>query len=216
MSNEKIKTKLFLFDMDGVIFEGSNFWLELHRYFGTEKEGLELANEFLNYDYAQLVKQVAGNLWKGKPASIITEMVSQRRYQPGIQQAVEFLHSQHIRTAIISSGPYELALRARRDLGIPTIRANRLIVQNGVIQGDMEVMVPDGEKARIGQEVISEMDSDLSHTAFIGDSDSDVELARLVGLSIAYNSRSQKMVDSCTYRLGYGELFRLPEIVQNF
>ena len=30
---------LICFDMDGVIFEHRNFWLELHKVFGTLEEG---------------------------------------------------------------------------------------------------------------------------------------------------------------------------------
>ena len=118
--NEKIRKKPHYERLnavlDGVIFEGSNFWLELHRRYGTEKEGVEYANKYLSFDYDQLVKIVAGILWKGKPAAIIQELVDQRRYQPGIPEIFEFLHKNNIWTAI---------------------------------QGEVEVMVPDAEKARI-------------------------------------------------------------------
>lgn len=201
--------------MDGVIFEGNNFWLELHRCYGTEKEGVEYANKYLSFDYDQLVKIVAGILWKGKPAAIIQELVDQRRYQPGIPEIFEFLHKNNIWTAIVSSGPYELALRAQRDFGIHTIRANRLVVENGVIQGEVEVMVPDAEKARVGREVMSQFGAARSQTAFIGDSDPDVELAKSVDVSIAYNSHSKRLLEVCNYSLEYGELYKLPRIIRD-
>ena len=54
-----------IFDMDGVLFEGHNFWLELHKKYGTEKLGLELANKYFTSDYDALAIQVARDLWRG-------------------------------------------------------------------------------------------------------------------------------------------------------
>lgn len=208
--------QLVLFDMDGVIFEGENFWLELHQHYGTQKKGVAFANKYLDNDYDQLVRLVAGNLWKGKPASAVQTMVEQRRYQPGIFDVFEFLHAKSILSAIISSGPYELALRAQRDLGIPIVKANHLVVENGLIQGDVEVMVPDAEKARVGREVMEELGIHPSNVAFIGDTDSDIELAKIVNLPIAYNAQSQALIKVCKVILNYGELGKLRDILQQF
>jgi len=121
------------------------------------KKGVEFTNQHLGSDYDQLVKLVAGNLWKGKPAAAIQTIVAQRRYQPGVFGGFEFLHTNHILSAITSSGPDELALRAQRELGIPVVRANRLVGENGLIQGDVDVMAPDAEKARMGREMMDEL-----------------------------------------------------------
>jgi phosphoserine phosphatase len=209
-----MKIRLVLFDMDGVIYEGSNFWLELHQRFGTEKEGVDAANRYLKPDYDRLAEIVAGRLWKGKPAAIMYDMVEQRRYQPGVQGVFAFLRDNDIRSAIISSGPYPLALRAQRELGIDLVKANDLVVQDRLIQGEVAVMVPDGEKARVGQEVMEQMGVEPLQTAFIGDTDSDVELARRVGLAVAYNSQSQRLIEVCDYALAYGELPKFIEIIQ--
>jgi phosphoserine phosphatase len=207
--------KLVLFDMDGVIFEGSNFWLELHRHYGTERQGVEFANQFLQSDYSELVRLVAGTLWKGRPAQIMLEMVVERKYQPGIGDLIDFLKQNAIHTAIISSGPYHLAERAQRELGIDVIKANRLRIMNNKIQGEVDVMVPDAEKRRVGQEVMSMLGITPEESAYIGDTDSDVELARSVGLSIAYNTSSQKLLEVCDYVLYPGELDRVAGIIQS-
>ena len=208
--------QLVLFDMDGVIFEGKNFWLELHQHYGTQKKGVAFANKYLDSDYDRLVRLVAGNLWKGKPASAVLTMVEQRRYQPGVFEVFEFLHANSILSAIISSGPYELALRAQRELGIPVVRANHLVVENGLIQGEVEVMVPDAEKARVGREVMEELGIPPSKVAFVGDSVSDIELAKIVDLPIAYNAQSEDLIEVCKVVLSYGELNKLREIIQKY
>jgi hypothetical protein len=45
-----------LFDMEGVVFERRNFWLDLHRAFGTEEEGVRLAKKHLDSDCNELQK----------------------------------------------------------------------------------------------------------------------------------------------------------------
>jgi len=39
--------KLIVFDMDGIIFEHINFWLELHKAYGTHEEGAKLTKNWL-------------------------------------------------------------------------------------------------------------------------------------------------------------------------
>jgi len=208
-----MNTELVIFDMDGVIFEGTNFWLELHERYGTERQGLKLARKYMNSNYKLLARHVVGGLWKGKPAWVYRTMVDKRVYQPGVREVFEFLHRNRIRSAIVSSGPHELASRAQQELGIEEVWANRLGVENDVISGQVETMVPDGEKDRIGLKVMAKMGVDPSRVAFVGDSESDVGLAKKVALPIAYNSESKMLNRLCKYKLKYGELTKLIDIL---
>jgi phosphoserine phosphatase len=216
MDEEKLRTYsknilLVMFDMDGVIFRGKNFWLELHQAFGTQVQGIASADKYLSSNYDRLVQIVAGNLWKGRPADTYYSLVAKRHYQPGIKHLFKFLGKNNIRSAIISSGPYELALRAKQELGIELIRANRLIVENGHIAGSVDVMVPDSEKKRVGLEAMNILGVEPSRVMYIGDSDSDVELAESVGIAVAYDSHSEKLIAACDIVLDYGQLNKLEE-----
>ena len=62
--------------MDGVIFEHRNFWLELHKAYGTYKEGIELTKKYLATDYQKLVDEVIGRVWKNKPAQYYFDLVN--------------------------------------------------------------------------------------------------------------------------------------------
>jgi phosphoserine phosphatase len=210
-----MKIGLVIFDMDGVVFEGDNFWLELHRRFGTEKEGLELAGKYLLSDYDNLAALVAGGLWRGKPASVYESMVSGRVYQPGVEKVFGHLRANDIRTAILSSGPYHLAVRAQRDLGIDLVWANRLSMAGGRLTGEVEVMVRDHDKRGAGLRIIEHFGTTPEATAFVGDSDADAGLAEIVGLPVAYNSRSERLRGVCRHVLEYGELARLIDILQS-
>lgn len=210
-----MNTQLVIFDMDGVLFEGDNFWLDLHRKFRTATVGTKLAKKYLRSNYELLVENVAGKLWKGKSAPVYEQLVADRRYHPGVREVFEFIHLNKINSAILSSGPYDLAKRAQNELGIDVIYANRLIIKNEKIIGKVDVMVEDSEKAKIGKKLAKEMSIDLSNVTFIGDTDSDVELAIQVGLPIAYNSKSSRLKKVCKYSINYGELRNLIKILQS-
>ncbi|MBI5871948.1 hypothetical protein HZB88_02585 [archaeon] len=79
--------KLICFDMDGVIFKDINFWMELHKKFGTLEQGIELTKKYLYTDYDMLVEGVVVKLWKGKDAKSYYDLVDSIEYS----LAVNFL-----------------------------------------------------------------------------------------------------------------------------
>jgi phosphoserine phosphatase len=206
--------ELVIFDMDGVVFQGDNFWLDLHREYGTDEEGVRLANSYLNSDYVMLAELVIERLWKGRPASVFERLVERRSYHPGVQELFKFLHRRGLRSAIVSTGPYQLAERAQSELGIDEIRGNRVIIESGMIS-QVEIMVRETHKAEVGRRIMSSQAVDPARTAFVGDSYSDVALAELVGLPVAYNSKSAELNDVCKYMLRNGELGMLIGILEN-
>ena len=211
---DHVTVDLVIFDMDGVIFEGRNFWLDLHRRYSTEGEALVLADRYLKHDYESLGRITAEGLWKGKPAAPFVHLVQQRAYQSGVFKLVEELRKHGVMTAIVSSGPMQLALRAQQDLGIDEIRANELEVVDGRVSGRVNIGVPDSEKGRVSLEVMRSLDVTPNQSASIGDSESDVGVAQLVGFPIAYDSDSAELDSLARVHLRKGELLKLVDIVQ--
>jgi len=208
--------KAVVFDMDGVLFEGHNFWLELHvRYGGDIDDARRLIDRYLESDYAMLAEQIAGRRWRGNPAEPYLELVAERRYQPGVHETLAFLRESEIATMIVSSGPDLLAERAERELGIDAIRANGLEIRDGRITGATTIRVADAEKATVAFDVMRELGVTVGATAAVGDSESDVALAEQVALPIAYDSTSERLTSVATYALAHGELPRLCEIVRS-
>ncbi len=197
---------LVLFDMDGVIFEGKNFWLDLHHAYGTVEEGLALAERYLGADYDTLAVQVAGRLWKGRPAAPYWDLVQRRAYQPGVREVFSYLHENGLLSGIVSSGPAHLADRAMRDLGLDAVRANRLLFDGDRLSGEVEVQVRDHGKLSVALSLMEELGVSSTATAYVGDSDSDVELAAAVALPVAYDTVSPRLRDVCQHVLNHGEL----------
>jgi len=189
--------KLVCFDMDGVLFEGNNFWLRLHKALGTYEEGKELTEKYLKTDYAKLVKEVVGRLWKGKNADPYFDLVASTEYIFGVKDTFSELKKRGIKTVIISSGPKHLVERARDELGVDYVFSNNLMVSNGIITGEFDWPIGFGSKAKFLKEVCDKENVLLSEVVSVGDNDNDVEKAKLVGFSIAFNSGSDELRSVC-------------------
>jgi phosphoserine phosphatase len=188
-----MRYKLIIFDMDGVLFESTNFWMELHKKLGTYEEGLELTKKYVKTNYAKLVEEVVVRLWKGKPAKPYLELVKEAKYTKGAGETVTQLKEKGYRIAIISSGPKELAQRAKDELGVDYTHTNELVIRNGVITGEFVWPVAHDRKAVIMRELAEEHNLHLGEMIVVGDSSSDVKMMRLAGLGIAFCSESEEL-----------------------
>ncbi|MBI2664995.1 HAD-IB family phosphatase [Candidatus Woesearchaeota archaeon] len=133
--------KLICFDLDGVIFEPSDFWVELHRVFGTSKENEILAPKYLRNNFPKLVEEVL-KLWKGKDAQPYFQLVKKIKYHPGVKKVFSEIKRLGYTTAIISGSSIELARRAQQDLGIDHIYANDLVIKNGKVEDIISLVGP--------------------------------------------------------------------------
>jgi phosphoserine phosphatase len=206
--------ELVIFDMDGVIFEGRNFWLDLHGCYSTEDAALELAALYLKNDYETLAHITAEALWKDRSAAPFLELVRERAYQDGVFELFDSLRRRHVKTAIVSSGPSQLAHRAQHDLGIDEVRANELGIVNGRISGQVEIGVIDSEKGSVSLDVMRSLGVAPEQTAAVGDTESDVGVATTVRLPVAYDSVSPSLDRVAHVRLRKGELQRLTEAIE--
>jgi phosphoserine phosphatase len=181
--------------MDGVIFKDINFWLELHKKFGTYEKGVELTKKYLHSNYNKLVEEVVGKLWKGKSATSYSELVNAIEYLPGVKTTFDFVHSRDLITAIISASSIDVARRVQKDYGIDHLYANELVIQNGKISGEFVWPIGAGKelKAKIIRDLCTDLKIKPSEVIYIGDSDTDIEAFKEVGFSIAFNSSSENL-----------------------
>ena len=187
--------KLAAFDMDGVLFEHFNFWYELHKRFGTYKKGKELTEKYKKNNYAKLAEEVVNKLWKRKPAKPYFDLVKEAKFLPGVKETFNELRKRKIKTAIITSGPRELALRAQKELGIDFIFTNELVIKDNVVTGEFKWPVADGknEKVKALKELCNKLNINLNEVAYVGDNYNDIGAFKIVGLAIAFNSEEEEV-----------------------
>lgn len=187
--------------MDGVIFEDINFWMELHKKFGTLKKGKELTKKYLHTDYDKLVKEVVVKSWKGKDAKPYYDLVNSTRYLGGVKETFDYLKEKGYIIAIISSSSIELARRVQKDYGVDHIFANELVIKDGKVSGGFVWPIGAGKKkkAQIIGDLCSNLGISKKEVVYVGDSDTDIEAFKEVGKSIAFNSTSEKLKKVSTY-----------------
>src|SRR3989338_7726248 len=182
--------KLICFDMDGVIFKDINFWLELHGVFGTSEQGKQLTKKYLHTNYNKLVEEVVVKLWKGKDAKPYFDLVNSIKYLPGVKEVFKKIKKLNLITAVISASSIDVARRAQNDLGIDHIYANELVIKNGKVSGEFVWPIGAGneKKAEIIMNLCNDLNILTKEAIYIGDSDTDIEAFKIVGISIAFNS----------------------------
>ncbi|HEY4325854.1 MAG TPA: HAD family hydrolase [Mucilaginibacter sp.] len=200
--------KLFIFDMDGVIFKEKNFWLDMHRAYKLTDTAYTYYRANYSRDYTGTFAYMANTFWKGRDAEIYFDLINKREYTWGIKSFIKALQKKNIIIAIISSGSWELAMRACKELDIAGdyVFANKLIVQNNKFTGEARVLVDDQHKEKVGLELIKKLGLTRNDVAFIGDTVGDISLANLSKFSIAYNSDSQELIDNCTISLDFNRI----------
>jgi len=193
--------KLICFDMDGVIFKDINFWIELHRKFGTLDEGIELTKKYLHSNFDKLVEEVVVKLWKGKDAKPYYDLVNSMKYHQGVKETFNYIKQRGYITAIISASSIDVARRVQRDYGVNHIFANELVIRNGKVAGEFVWPIGAGKekKAKIIRDLCSDNGFSPKEAIYIGDSDADLEAFKEAGLSIAFNSASEELKKIADY-----------------
>ncbi len=201
--DERMKTiELVVFDMDGTLFKGANFWLDMHKSYGNMEEAFKYFQENKNRSYNDVFKEMSAFFWHNVDAALYLELVKNREYHETIKNLAKNLKQHGYKTALVSSGPYDLAARAQRELDIDFIRANRLkIAKNGCFTGDTEVQVDDANKYLAVLDIMNHLGLTNEAVATIGDSGNDIAIAERVALTFTINSSSDELSNIADYNL---------------
>jgi phosphoserine phosphatase len=197
--------------MDGVIFEGRNFWLDLHRAMGTEREAWRLWHAYGKNDYRHLGKMTVEQLWIRRSAGAFYELIASRTYVHGAAKVIRWLRQHAVRSAIVSSGPYQLAERAQRELGVDVIRANRVAISDTCFTGEVDIQVDDSRKELAAVAVMNELGMQPACTAMVSDNAGDSRLAGVVGRLIAYDPESPELAAAADTVIPSGHL---PDLIR--
>ena len=208
--------KLIIFDMDGVVFKNISFWVKLHKAYGTLKEGKVLTEKYVKTNYAKLVDEVVGKLWKGRPAKPYYDLTKKLKYTKGAKQTFRELKKMNYKTAIISSGPNDLALRAKKDLNIDYIFTNYLIIKNNKISGEFKWPVGDARKQVILRNLAEKLNVDLKDVIVIVHGDNDIRMAKTAGFAIAFNPTSEKLLKYCSKTIRENNLTAILKPIKEF
>jgi phosphoserine phosphatase len=196
--------------MDGVIFEHFNFWFKLHKIYGTFGEGKKLTELYVKTNYKKLVEEVIGRLWKGKPKKDYMKLVKSIRYVKGAKETLQELKKRGYKIAIISSGPSDLAERAKKEAGIDYIYTNKLVFRNGKVLGTTEMKywpIRQANKQVILRELCEKYLIDYKDCIVVVHEDNDIKMAKTAGIAIGFNPTSKELEKYCKFIIALTKLF---------
>jgi len=188
--------KLIIFDLDGVIFDHLNFWDDVTKVFKTEKEFKPLVKKYLFTNYQKLVEE-ATKLWKGKPKQPYLEAVKKVKYMPGAKEAIKEIKKRGYTTAIISSSPKELVLRAQKELGIDYIFYNEMIFDKDDKFIGLNQHVGNWGKQKFLKQLCHELHLDYKDVIVVGHDKNDIKMARVAGFTIGFNPINKEFEKYC-------------------
>lgn len=197
------KPRLVCLDVDGTLVGGFSpsapfIWRVLHDSHGSPQEPLERKRrsffagkctyaEWFEHD---LVHLRAG----GATRESLTRAIRQLRPMDNAAELIRDLQAAGIRVAILS-GSVDLVLEAFfPELTFDAVFLNRFSFDDeGRLAGGTPTPYDIEAKALGLRTLAAEMGIPLQETAFVGDAHNDVEVARIAGLSIAFNCQDPEL-----------------------
>ncbi len=141
----------------------------------------------LNFEEA-LVTRV--QLLAGLPVSAFDEVAERITLNPGARTLIRTLAAQGVHTALVSGGFTVFAERVREACGFHEARANRLLVDDNRLTGEVgRPILGPSAKLEALKELAKARDLPLSSACTVGDGANDAEMLAAAGLGVGYRPK---------------------------
>jgi phosphoserine phosphatase len=215
-----MKIKLVIFDMDNVMFDVGYFenhdrvsastWGAIWKELDAEDDNNRLKKMWSTGKFKSYVdwQKAALEIFKerGLTRDRFFKVINGLPLMKGAKETVAELKKHGVLTAIISGSFFELAMRAKRETGIDFPFATCSLFFDGDELVDWSVLPFDYEgKAHIFDALIASLRIKPQECAFVCDGVNDIELAKKVGLPIAFGARDE-LKKCCKVSVDSGDL----------
>jgi phosphoserine phosphatase len=178
-------------DMDSTII-GVECIDELADYAGVKAEVAKVTEAAMRGDLdfeGALIARVA--LLKGLPEEVLGRCYAERvRLNPGARTLVRTMNALAAETALVSGGFTFFTERVAAAAGFGFSRANRLIVDDSHLTGDVERPIL-GKAAKLEalEEIVAGLGIDAARAVAVGDGANDLAMVEAAGLGVAYRAK---------------------------
>lgn len=194
--------KLIIFDLDGTLVDGTDsIWATLHEFFGVEKhkERLEAKSKYISGEISfqewadrdiELMKRSGANRENMEKAIRKVNLIE------GALETIRALKRKGYRIGLVSDSldiVVKILIPGYNRL-FDHVYINRLFFgRKGEILKVKTTEFNFGNKAKGLEKICREEGIGPKDCVFVGDHENDVEIAKLAGFSIAFNSKSEKL-----------------------
>ncbi|MFX0135706.1 MAG: phosphoserine phosphatase SerB [Candidatus Hodarchaeota archaeon] len=209
--------KLIVFDMDSTLIQAEVID-ELAKVAGVGDRVKELTLKAMNgeIDYKQALRERV-SLLKGLEESVVRQLAEKMTLTPGAEELIEILKLLNYKIAIISGGFDIFTNTLKKKLGIEYTFSNKLVIEDGVLSGELEDPIIDAEeKGRIISWLATVENISKNEIVAVGDGATDRYMFNASGLGIGFNPKdvlkqfsdgviSDKNIFGLLYALGIPE-----------
>ena len=143
---------------------------------------------------------------KGQPAALLNQVEDLIELTPGARALVQTMKAHGARTALVSGGFDCFAAVAAAACGFDELHANRLVIAEGKLAGEVVEPILDRlAKRAILERLASGLAIAASDTAAVGDGANDIPMLETAGLGVAYHGKPV-VAAAARFRLDHADL----------
>lgn len=126
----------------------------------------------------------------GVPVEAFSRAIARIEPTPGVRVLIDAVHARGGVVGVVSGGFHEVLDTVAPDLGVDVWRANRLVVADGALTGEVDGPIVDATaKADTLREWASAHGVPMPLTFAIGDGANDLRMMEAAGLGLAFNAK---------------------------
>ena len=183
--------RLVVFDMDSTLIQGEAI-NELADVAGVGDRVTQITEDSMqgNLDFKEsLTQRVA--LLKGVEEKVLSFVAKNLVLTEGAESVVHKLKQLGYKIGIISGGFEYFGKYLQNRLGLDYVFTNRLEIVDGIITGNLEGDIIDGQKkAEILRTIAQVENVSLQQTIAVGDGANDLPMISIAGLGVAFHAKS--------------------------
>ncbi|WP_299256989.1 phosphoserine phosphatase SerB [uncultured Kushneria sp.] len=209
--------RLICFDMDSTLIKAEVID-ELARRHGVFEAVAAITERAMRgeIDFQQSFRERMSML-EGLSESVLEEVAEGLELMDGLERLMVNLRRLGYRTAILSGGFTYFARYLQKRLGFDEVHANELVIEAGVVTGEVQLPIVDAErKAVLLREIAERHGIAPEQTVAVGDGANDLKMLAAAGLGIAFHAKplvrekarislSILGLDAILYLLGHDE-----------
>lgn len=190
--------RLMVFDVDGTLID-SEMIDELAKAAGAGAKVSAITSKAMNGEigFKQALQERA-RLLKGLDVKVLESMAENLQITPGAEELINALKVLGFKIALISGGFTNFVERVKEKLGIDYAYANKLVIKDGKLSGEVEGPIIDAErKAELICEIAKKENLLMEEIVAVGDGANDRFMLQNSGLGIALYPKGilQKVAD---------------------